>query len=144
MNCVVCVDTPSKYSCPRCRARYCSVSCFQKHKILCERQSSSLKPSESPQTYGESSQIRPHVDENGHLRVPYELLQTLTISSKLISMLQDRRLQQVIATIDGSGSFAADVLESRLKSDEDFEAFTDLLLKEIGLRDEEGYSTMDA
>jgi len=120
MSCVVCIE-PSKYSCPRCRARYCSVGCFQKHKLTCETQGSLIpKTSESPQTSGEPTQIRPHVDENGHLRVPYELLQTLAKSSKLISILQDRRLQQVITNVDGSGAFAADNLERRIKSDEDF------------------------
>jgi len=86
---------------------------------------------------------RPHIDQNGQLRLPYELLQTLTTSARLQLALQDHRLREVISHIDNSGPLSADTLDTRLRTDSDFVAFVDLLLKEIGLRDQQGLSTID-
>lgn len=98
---------------------------------------SPILPAPSTQT------LRPFIDENGQLRLPFELLQTLSKSSHLISALQDKRLQEVITQIDNSGPLAAEVLDTRLRNDEDFAAFIDILLKEVGLRDQHGASTID-
>ena len=42
--CGVCdVDASGKYTCPRCKLRYCSVHCFQHHKPACEPQPAAPK-----------------------------------------------------------------------------------------------------
>ena len=35
MQCAVCATAGAKYTCPRCRAAYCSVPCYQRHSQQC-------------------------------------------------------------------------------------------------------------
>jgi len=143
MKCVVCAKG-SKYTCPRCRVRYCSVGCFKQHKEECNVEEINTNDGNAPAiTDAANSKLRPEVDSNGQLRVPFELLQTLGNSPELCSLLTDTRLQNVIEFIDGSGQNAANVLDERLRSDEDFAQFVDVMLKAMGVRNEEGLSTID-
>ncbi|KAF4551967.1 HIT zinc finger domain-containing protein [Elsinoe fawcettii] len=33
VHCDVCLEQPSKYRCPSCNLRYCSIPCYRKHKL---------------------------------------------------------------------------------------------------------------
>eukprot|EP00834_Sanchytrium_tribonematis_P008871 NODE_1242_length_1650_cov_0.281754.p3 type:complete len:104 gc:universal NODE_1242_length_1650_cov_0.281754:1181-1492(+) len=41
-NCIIC-DKASKYTCPKCKARYCSLDCFKKHKSISHLENAELK-----------------------------------------------------------------------------------------------------
>ncbi|EPX72946.1 zf-HIT protein Hit1 [Schizosaccharomyces octosporus yFS286] len=34
-SCVVCVEGPAKYKCPKCSAHYCSLACYKQHQQQC-------------------------------------------------------------------------------------------------------------
>ena len=64
INCQVCKVNPSRYKCPKCVIKYCSLSCFQSHKQesgqdqpqSCEVRQSQLskKPKETTKTKSEA------------------------------------------------------------------------------------------
>ncbi|XP_072954974.1 uncharacterized protein [Typha angustifolia] len=96
--CGVCKEVQSKYKCPSCRAPYCSVACFKKHKeILCQK---SLTPLEE-----QTATVRParslEVEEPSWL-VNEEQLQSLAVSADIRDALKDEELRKLIIRIDSA------------------------------------------
>ncbi|XP_072909646.1 zinc finger HIT domain-containing protein 3 isoform X2 [Hemitrygon akajei] len=104
--CSVCEDQATKYRCPACDVRYCSVGCYKKHKDDCKPQKSGSVSSTSELstevgtiTWQEGKDDILGEDEESD-RVPLEKLKLLAKSEELKSLLCNPHLRQLLLTID--------------------------------------------
>uniref|UniRef100_A0A3Q3JUP1 Zinc finger HIT domain-containing protein 3 n=1 Tax=Monopterus albus TaxID=43700 RepID=A0A3Q3JUP1_MONAL len=105
--CGVCSDETSKYTCPRCKIRYCSLGCYKRHKDTC-------LPVEQPtptvhQAKGAvSTEPWPVEDllneDNITDKVPLQRLQLLGQSKELRDLLCNPHLRQLLRSIDSADS----------------------------------------
>ncbi|XP_065197362.1 zinc finger HIT domain-containing protein 3-like [Sycon ciliatum] len=123
ITCAICSENASKYKCPRCLIRYCSLTCFKSHKESCSDDapaqsqqgpdgtatsaSSGMRPtSGAPSTAGNTSS-RPSPDseeDEDKDRVTAEQLQALGVSAPLRDMLHNHHLRDVLRGVDASAS----------------------------------------
>ncbi|PNS16734.1 hypothetical protein CAC42_4698 [Sphaceloma murrayae] len=59
VECGVCVEQPSKYRCPSCDLRYCSIPCYKKHKTQHEEENQLASEQSVQQTRPKSPQPIP-------------------------------------------------------------------------------------
>ncbi|XP_059829187.1 zinc finger HIT domain-containing protein 3 [Hypanus sabinus] len=104
--CGVCEEQATKYRCPACDVRYCSVGCYKKHKDDCKPQKSGSVSSTSELstevgtiTWQEGKDDILGEDEESD-RVPLEKLKLLAKSEELKSLLCNPHLRQLLLTID--------------------------------------------
>ncbi|KAL6214426.1 hypothetical protein ACLB2K_013860 [Fragaria x ananassa] len=98
--CQVCNEAQSKYKCPSCRAPYCSVPCFKKHKETpC---ASPLHSEDNPSAAPESVVERPVTVTEPSAVLEREQLEAIASSSELRDALKDESLQKLIESIDCS------------------------------------------
>nr|XP_020026686.1 zinc finger HIT domain-containing protein 3 isoform X1 [Castor canadensis] len=127
--CVICLEKP-KYRCPACRVPYCSVTCFQKHKEQCKRETRPVeKRSAAPvkTLKPEENKVRIHVlafhessavdcalyssDDDDSIadflnsdeeedRVSFQNLKNLGESATLRSLLLNPHLRQLMVNLD--------------------------------------------
>eukprot|EP00483_Globobulimina_turgida_P009012 UN09030 len=123
--CGVCKINESKYKCPNCRVtRYCSVACYKKHK---ENKQQCIKPIKTLK-YDKNEPV----SVTGYT-VSQKQFQLLENDDKLKEKLMNRRLRQIIESIDDSRR-PQNRLETLMKNDKDFAEFVDCMLKVIGFR----------
>ncbi|KAM1764852.1 hypothetical protein ACFX11_004057 [Malus domestica] len=111
--CQICNEAQSKYKCPSCRAPYCSVPCFKKHKAA------------GPELLVQ----RPLVVEEPREVLQRPQLEAMASSSEIRSSLKDENLQKLISSIDCSPD-AEKELEKAMGVDV-FQIFTDKILSTI-------------
>ncbi|XP_051750685.1 zinc finger HIT domain-containing protein 3 [Ctenopharyngodon idella] len=108
--CGVCSEHVPKYRCPACRIRYCSVSCFKRHKDddSCHPNKESDPVSSSPTPVTVSSAEQPWIvedllDEDSHTdKVPLQKLQQLGDSEALKGLLRNPHLRQLMMSVDSA------------------------------------------
>ncbi|KAM1764851.1 hypothetical protein ACFX11_004057 [Malus domestica] len=126
--CQICNEAQSKYKCPSCRAPYCSVPCFKKHK-----ENPCALPvfsEEKPPTAGPELLVqRPLVVEEPREVLQRPQLEAMASSSEIRSSLKDENLQKLISSIDCSPD-AEKELEKAMGVDV-FQIFTDKILSTI-------------
>lgn len=128
--CQVCEDAQSKYRCPTCLVRYCSLVCFKKHKeIPCS------KPESSSQDTSPPPKPAVHLEKPYYVDDPSELLQQVQLesiasSSEIRDILKDKELQKRICNIDCSAE-AEKELDKAMEMDA-FRMFTEKILSTIG------------
>ncbi|KAM9440880.1 zinc finger HIT domain-containing protein 3 isoform 2-T2 [Clarias gariepinus] len=106
-RCVVCSEQISKYRCPVCRIRYCSVGCFKKHKgdDSCQPVQDAAPPAPAPCLDSCSSGAEPWMvddllDEDSQSdRVPVQQLQLLGESKDLKTLLQNPHLRNLMLSV---------------------------------------------
>ncbi|XP_017188045.1 uncharacterized protein LOC126624130 isoform X2 [Malus sylvestris] len=124
--CQVCNEAQSKYKCPSCRAPYCSVPCFKKHKENpCSLPVSSEEKPPSPELLVE----RPLLVEEPSQVLQRPQLEAIASSGEICSALKDENLQKLILSIDCSPD-AEKELEKAMGVDV-FRVFTDKILSTI-------------
>ncbi|XP_054857295.1 zinc finger HIT domain-containing protein 3 [Eublepharis macularius] len=115
-GCSVCSEggpRPAKYRCPSCRARYCSVPCYKKHKEQCApkvdpvpqpertdiltgvQQEKSSNAEASPWPVGDTL-----TEDEEEDKVPLHNLQRLRESEELHGLLLNPHLRQLLRTVD--------------------------------------------
>lgn len=62
-------------------------------------------------------------------------------SEEIVKLLKSKRLQDLLCYIDSSEDKET-ILRNQMKNNEDFNEFINLILKQIGLRDENGMSNI--
>ncbi|BFZ05073.1 hypothetical protein BsWGS_08112 [Bradybaena similaris] len=106
-TCVVCSVQTTKYRCPQCFLRYCSLVCCRTHKETCVKPSSDTKPDGTTQvqqlTTNDSvsrerelliqSQV---IDDEDEDKVPAKLLQQLEHSPGLKEILSNPHLRGIL------------------------------------------------
>ncbi|PRQ25607.1 putative transcription factor interactor and regulator Znf-B family [Rosa chinensis] len=136
--CQVCNEAQSKYKCPSCRAPYCSVPCFKKHKetpcVLPEEkpESASVLPvpsEEKPTAAPESVVERPITVTEASAVLERQQLEAIASSSEICDALKDESLQRLIESIDCSPD-AENELDKAMDV-EMFRIFTDKILSTI-------------
>ncbi|XP_020026687.1 zinc finger HIT domain-containing protein 3 isoform X1 [Castor canadensis] len=106
--CVICLEKP-KYRCPACRVPYCSVTCFQKHKEQCKRETrpvekrsaapvKTLKPEENKDDDDSIADFLNSDEEED--RVSFQNLKNLGESATLRSLLLNPHLRQLMVNLD--------------------------------------------
>ncbi|XP_004290030.1 PREDICTED: zinc finger HIT domain-containing protein 3 [Fragaria vesca subsp. vesca] len=139
--CQVCNEAQSKYKCPSCRAPYCSVPCFKKHKetpcvslLHSEDNPKStcvlpVQSEEKPSAAPESVVERPVTVTEPSAVLKREQLEAIASSSELRDALKDESLQKLIESIDCSPD-AENELDKAMDV-EVFRLFTDKILSTI-------------
>ncbi|KAL8199147.1 UNVERIFIED_CONTAM: hypothetical protein K2H54_035496 [Gekko kuhli] len=115
-RCSVCAEgspEPAKYRCPSCRARYCSVPCYKKHKEQCiskvdpvpqpastevltgVQREKSLNDEVSPWSLGDIL-----TEDEEEDKVPLQSLHRLKDSEELRGLLLNPHLRQLLLTVD--------------------------------------------
>ncbi|XP_050367120.1 uncharacterized protein LOC126785463 isoform X1 [Argentina anserina] len=144
--CQVCNEAQSKYKCPSCRAPYCSVPCFKKHKetpcvsplpseenpkstcvlpVQSEETSSSFSSAAAPESLVE----RPITVTEPSAVLERHQLEAIASSSELRDALKDKSLQKLIGSIDCSTD-AENELDKAMEV-EVFRLLTDKILSAI-------------
>lgn len=149
--CEVCHNQPYKYKCPICKFKYCSVSCYKKHKESCQEQKQQSSPASqselsaecqqpSEQKQQQTSENIESISESYHLiqktngLLSQENLKKIENSPEINEVLKDERLQQLISRIVGSEKqpkplqIQREMLDEALSTNREFEAFTERLL----------------
>ncbi|XP_050367121.1 uncharacterized protein LOC126785463 isoform X2 [Argentina anserina] len=130
--CQVCNEAQSKYKCPSCRAPYCSVPCFKKHKetpcvspLPSEENPSSFSSAAAPESLVE----RPITVTEPSAVLERHQLEAIASSSELRDALKDKSLQKLIGSIDCSTD-AENELDKAMEV-EVFRLLTDKILSAI-------------
>ncbi|XP_077337227.1 zinc finger HIT domain-containing protein 3 isoform X1 [Lithobates pipiens] len=101
-SCCVCKGKSVKYRCPRCRVRYCSLTCCKTHKETCVPKEATASTEASFLARGES-----HWNKAGDLteddesdQVSLQKLKMLDESDELKHLLLNPHLQRLVAALD--------------------------------------------
>eukprot|EP01112_Ceratiomyxa_fruticulosa_P015034 TRINITY_DN4375_c0_g1_i2.p1 TRINITY_DN4375_c0_g1~~TRINITY_DN4375_c0_g1_i2.p1 ORF type:complete len:150 (-),score=34.18 TRINITY_DN4375_c0_g1_i2:144-593(-) len=138
--CSICTKTASKYKCPNCEIRYCSVVCFKVHK-----ETPCIKPVVKPEEEKKPTQTNQEraeqqtEDENRYI-VTSEDYECLRASSEVCGALKDSRLQAIIKEVDSCQNDAQkqQMIQKLRESNPEFGDFVNLILKTIGAVDRDG------
>ncbi|XP_052072992.1 zinc finger HIT domain-containing protein 3-like isoform X3 [Mytilus californianus] len=90
--CEVCTENESKYKCPACLLKYCSLLCYKKHKEACK--DTKDKTEQSKKSEEDTNVI--HSDEQTEDRVSVEKLEELEHSVPLRQMLENPHLRTIL------------------------------------------------
>ena len=123
--CGVCPEK-SKYKCPKCTTKYCSLKCFKLHQCT-------PKPTPILNAIVKPSELDLDEDEIHLANDDYQRLRTPIILTKL----QSKKLQTLITEIDCSRAKIS-TLQKQLQSNKEFRIFCDDILKSLGFIDKEG------
>lgn len=98
--CAVCQASAARYRCPRCKARYCSVSCCQKHKDAC---TDAPAPDANTAVTAEPALSDSNVYTDGapHL-LSDEQKRKLDSDESVRTFLKSKRLRDALSDIDQS------------------------------------------
>ncbi|XP_029924185.1 zinc finger HIT domain-containing protein 3 [Myripristis murdjan] len=104
--CSVCSEQTTKYRCPACKIRYCSVSCYKTHKDTCLPVKEPAPIAEDKATSStEPWSVEDLLHEDDHIdKVPMEKLQLLGQSEELRDLLCNPHLRQLLWSIDSADS----------------------------------------
>ncbi|XP_022344522.2 zinc finger HIT domain-containing protein 3-like [Crassostrea virginica] len=131
-NCEICKSQISKYKCPKCVIRYCSVTCFQSHKeSLCSRiisQSENKITNDAKSTNLLTKSATFDLAETED-RVSQETLQCLRENPDLLMSLENPHLRSLMTTLVTSASPAEDM--ERAMKEPIFLEFADQCLKVV-------------
>lgn len=153
MKCEVCNAAESKYRCPKCRARYCSLVCFKAHKkeeqgaaqgeeegapvCMCERRQMMQKKKKQSEA-GSPDMSRNHsrcsaakAREVDPELVPRQVVERMLTQGTLDHLLGDARLQQAIKLVMESDN-PREALRLRRVQNPNFAAAADELLIAAG------------
>ncbi|NP_956567.1 zinc finger HIT domain-containing protein 3 [Danio rerio] len=106
--CGVCSELVPKYRCPACRIRYCSVSCFKRHKEddSCDPVKESDPASSKPAAVSNAEEpwtVEDLLDEDSQTdKVPLQRLQQLGDSEALKGLLRNPHLRQLMMSVDSA------------------------------------------
>lgn len=115
MLCSICHQNLGKYTCPKCKAKYCGVNCNKIHKEVCPG-----KPDSSEGTMKDNS-------EKEMISSPFEILKSFP---NIVSQISDPRLQDIIKRIDSSADRETALIKE-LEINPDFEKFVHELLEVV-------------
>ncbi|KAK7163900.1 hypothetical protein R3I94_002571 [Phoxinus phoxinus] len=116
--CGICSEHVPKYRCPACRIRYCSVSCFKRHKDddSCHPIKESDPASSGPAPVSSAEQpwiVEDLLDEDSQTdKVPLQKLQQLGDSEALKDLLRNPHLRQLMMSVDSAGNKASAVRDA--------------------------------
>ncbi|KAL4660612.1 zinc finger HIT domain-containing protein 3 isoform X1 [Arapaima gigas] len=100
--CGVCEEQVPKYRCPTCKVRYCSLSCYKKHKDGCvpELLAPPSAPLNGTQSISEWTVEELLGEDSESDRVPLQRLKQLGESEELKALLCNPHLRQLLLTVD--------------------------------------------
>lgn len=129
--CGVCKDAESKYKCPACFVRYCSLACFKVHKESCvpvERPSKRREP-EGEGVAGPRSP-RKDIDEDDMLSD--EQRGRVAANAELAALVSgNKRLRAMLVELDGQAP-SVDQWRRLVEGDGEFCEFVDKVLEVVG------------
>lgn len=154
-SCEICGAGPRKYRCPACHIRYCGVACFSKHKTSCAPNSTPVSTGSSGRSAETSSDGMSEKaaslsaaaaaagsalaagvgreDSDFNITLSDAQLLRMSADEKILSMLRDRRLQEVIRAVDSAPDRAAALARARERWGADFQTFLDGMLLTVGV-----------
>ncbi|XP_061607398.1 zinc finger HIT domain-containing protein 3 [Phyllopteryx taeniolatus] len=103
--CKVCSEQTPKYRCPACRIRYCSLSCYRRHKGACHPVQQFLPNGTKDAVRTDTWSVADLLHEEDFADVvPLEKLQLLGQSKELKDLLCNPHLRELLRTIDSADS----------------------------------------
>ncbi|CAM4757361.1 unnamed protein product [Rotaria magnacalcarata] len=128
MQCEVCYQNkPIPYKCPKCRIKYCSAACFQKHKSseICSEKTLQFNPTAEASIIQTQTPIELGDDEESD-RLSANVLARIDHSKDVLELLKNRHLRAIIKAIDHSINPADDMQKAMMEPI--FVQFVDQLL----------------
>lgn len=126
-RCKVCSKQLSKYKCPSCRIKYCSVSCYKIHKQLCKEQEAKKSPEQRDSHQNNKTIVKKEVIVDSEDHVPECSLARLQTSEQLKQQLCNPHLRDLITSLDSTHSVQE--FMDKCMQEPIFTEFTDLCLK---------------
>ncbi|XP_028662815.1 zinc finger HIT domain-containing protein 3 [Erpetoichthys calabaricus] len=137
-TCEVCQEEVSKYRCPCCIIRYCSVNCYKSHKDVCNPKKSSVSHSECPDIATPCQKLKTYKDKETAWSVkdllkdesdvvPQQNLKLLGQSTGLKDLLHNPHLRQLLRTVDEAEN--KEVVMKAVMQEPLFVEFADCCLK---------------
>ena len=114
MNCGICFNQISKYKCPGCLVRYCSVTCYGTHKGKCTRNLDSAGASNEriqKASNATNLQLADEVVESEDI-LHDKHFRALESSEKLKHILNNTHLREMIKYINTSQNVAEDLKQA--------------------------------
>ncbi|KAG8201733.1 hypothetical protein JTE90_012793 [Oedothorax gibbosus] len=105
-NCEVCKENASKYKCPVCVIKFCSVVCFKTHK----ESDSCVKP--EPVEEKPSNDSEPVIQFETEDTVRTEKLNLLGLDKKVRGDLENQHLRRMLEHLNGSKNPNTDIEEA--------------------------------
>ncbi|XP_040193814.1 zinc finger HIT domain-containing protein 3 [Rana temporaria] len=101
-SCCVCKAESVKYRCPRCRVRYCSLTCCKTHKETCVPKEATTSTEASFLARGEPHQTKAGdlTEDDDSDKVSLQKLKMLDESDELKHLLLNPHLQRLISALD--------------------------------------------
>ena len=143
--CQVCGVAASKYKCPGCELRHCSVPCYQSHCPSCAQGGRRAPPPPPPQPRAAGAALPPRAagtsetaqelaeEDELQARLPEALLQRLCADAGVAAAMGDPRLRRVLAAIDQAPDRVAALEAYKRSEGAPFRAFVDSLLVALGV-----------
>ncbi|XP_063397444.1 zinc finger HIT domain-containing protein 3-like isoform X3 [Mytilus trossulus] len=91
--CEVCTENESKYKCPACLLKYCSLLCYKKHKEACK---DTRDKTEQSKKSDEDTNVICSAEDQSEDRVSVEKLEELEHSVPLRQMLENPHLRTIL------------------------------------------------
>ena len=119
MNCEVCKEHSSKYKCPQCKAKTCSMECSSKHRDICEG-------SKEITTFTIESEI-PSEDDD-YIPLPKERLHSIYLKAIQTTAYNEQKetLQKILHSNE-----PLQTIKYLLENDSNFREFCEFLLNDI-------------
>lgn len=119
--CLICSKHATKYRCPKCDVKYCSLGCFKTHKESCQVNSVSAKELTPPAAREDTSSSKE--DPSLSLKIlSSSQKEKLRNSKNLQEVLRSKRLRDHITEVD-SAPDRQNALKCLRSKNQEFESF---------------------
>ena len=130
--CSICTEKTTKYRCPKCDVKYCTLVCFKTHKISCEENFQSLKEKNTTEEVISTSREEQssYSSSSNFLILSASQKEKLRNSKKIQDILRSKRLREHIFDVDNAPDRQKALRNLRSKNAE-FDSFLQELLVTI-------------
>ena len=130
--CIVCKLNDSKYKCPKCFCFYCSIPCFKKHKMDCNKKNNNNDINDINDKQKENNEIQPlNLDEDEDIILSEKQLSVLKTNKSIMTKIKNKKLFKILKEID-STKYKKRTLQKKMDNDPDFKEFTTEILTTLG------------
>lgn len=115
MKCEICSEEISKYKCPKCLIKYCSVACYKTHssdpetcKLHRKRNVPEIEPTKSAENRTGNENAFEEIEMTEDQILPAQL-QNLESSSEMKNILANRHLREMLVQVNNSTQIGQDI-----------------------------------
>ena len=130
-KCIICNSNNCKYKCPSCYNFYCSILCFKKHKLKCNKNEKNNLINNN-ELNEDNNKVQPlNLDEDEDIILSEKQLSVLKNNKNIMTKLKNKKLLKILKGIDAT-KYKKRTLEKQMEIDPDFRLFTTEILIALG------------